>query len=94
MTTVNKVPSDIMNELTLISTALSNIFAAQRGGTTDTRVNLRSIAKFSGLTTNSVKSVFSGKTANIASYALVAKALGTTLIDVIKTINTTVSTSV
>lgn len=45
--------------------------------------NLRTVSKFSGLSVNSVKSVLTGKTANIASYSLIAKALGTNLIDIV-----------
>jgi transcriptional regulator with XRE-family HTH domain len=44
---------------------------------------IRAIATRSGLSVNSVKSILSGKTGNIASYDSVARALNTNLIDLI-----------
>jgi lambda repressor-like predicted transcriptional regulator len=69
-------PTDVTDEVTKIASALNAMFKSQSA-------NLRTIAKFSSMSVNSVKSVLSGKTANIASYSLIAKALGTNLIDVI-----------
>ena len=67
---------DITNEISAIAAELKKVFNNTKG-------NLRTIAKFSGMSVNSVKSVIAGKTANIASYCLIAKALGTTLTDLI-----------
>lgn len=75
MTTKN-YPAEITNEVSAIAARLSAEFKTSGG-------NLRTVAKFSGLSVNSVKAVLAGKTANIASYSLIAKALGTTLVDVI-----------
>ena len=76
--TQKNYPQDITNEINLISVELTKIF-------TKNKSNLRTIAKFSGMSVNSVKSVLAGKTANIGSYCMIAKALGTTLTDVIYT---------
>lgn len=73
------IPQDIIDEVAKIGNALQAIYAA-------TNSNLRTLAKFAGMTPNSVKSVLDGHTANISSYALVAKALGTNLVDVIAAI--------
>ena len=69
-------PEEISDEILSIGQALKNVFDTQKA-------NLRTIAMFSDMSVNSVKAVLSGKTANIASYALVAKALGTKLVDVV-----------
>lgn len=69
-------PANITNEISLIATELKNLF-------TTNKANIRTVAKFSGLSVNSVKSVLTGKTANIASYSLIASALGTNLIDLV-----------
>lgn len=69
-------PAEITTEITQIANELSKIFNNTKG-------NLRTISKFSSMSVNSVKSVLAGKTANIASYCLIAKALGTTLTDII-----------
>lgn len=69
-------PTEITDEIMEIANALKSIF-------TTTNSNIRTIAKFSSMSVNSVKSVLAGKTANIASYSLIAKALGTNLIDVV-----------
>lgn len=74
-------PIDITNEILVISAELSRLFKSNKG-------NLRNIAKFSGMSVNSVKAVLAGKTANIASYSLIAKALGSNLIYVIQAIHT------
>jgi lambda repressor-like predicted transcriptional regulator len=74
-------PTEIVNEITKIAGELNKVFKANKG-------NLRNIAKFSGMSVNSVKAVLAGKTANIASYAMIAKALGTSLMDVIHTAKT------
>ena len=42
-------------------------------------VSLKTIATNSGLSINSIKSIFKGSTANIASYDSLARALGTCL---------------
>lgn len=81
-------PVEILQEIASISNSLSSLFKSSK-------TNLRAIAKFSGLSVNSVKSVLAGETANIGSYALVAKALGTTLTKVIaNTYNTSTDTTV
>lgn len=72
-------PTDVHNEIVQISTALSSLVKS-------TNTSIRTIAQFAGISVNSVKSVLSGKTANIATYALIAKALGTNLIAVVQTI--------
>lgn len=69
-------PLDITEEINKIASALKQRYD-------NSKENLRNISRFSGLTVNSIKAVLNGKTANIASYSLVAKALGTTLIDII-----------
>lgn len=69
-------PTEITDEILSIGQAMKSIFDSQKS-------NLRTIAKFSDMSVNSVKAVLTGKTANIASYGLVAKALGTTLVDVV-----------
>jgi lambda repressor-like predicted transcriptional regulator len=75
-------PQDITDEVAKIATALDTLFKNQKS-------NLRNIARFASISVNSVKSVLAGKTANIASYSLIAKALGTTLTDVIYNIKAT-----
>ena len=77
-------PQDVLDQIQAIGAELACIFSLEK-------TNLRSISKFSNMSVNSVKSVLAGKTGNIASYALVAKALGTDLITVISKINTKVS---
>jgi hypothetical protein len=72
-------PKEITDEIELIGLAIKSLFESQKA-------NLRTIAKFSDMSVNSVKAVLTGKTANIASYSLVAKALGSTLLDVIEKI--------
>ena len=69
-------PEEITEEILSIGQAMKKVFDSQKS-------NLRLIAKFSAMSVNSVKAVLTGKTANIASYALVAKALGTSLVDVV-----------
>lgn len=76
-------PQDVLDQIQAIGAELACIFSLEK-------TNLRSISKFSNMSVNSVKSVLAGKTGNIASYALVAKALGTDLITVISKINTKV----
>jgi hypothetical protein len=44
--------------------------------------SLKTIATNSGLSINSIKSIFKGATANIASYDSLARALGTSLVEV------------
>jgi transcriptional regulator with XRE-family HTH domain len=48
-------------------------------------VSLKTIATNSGLSINSIKSIFKGATANIASYDSLARALGTSLLEVAST---------
>lgn len=72
-------PTDISNEISAISSELNSLIKT-------TKTNLRTIAQHAGISVNSVKSVLAGKTANIATYALIAKALGTTLTDIVKAI--------
>lgn len=73
-------PQEILAEVEAIGLALKTVFDSQGN-------NLRTIAKFSGMSVNSVKAVLNGQTGNIASYSLVAKALGTTLINAIATVS-------
>jgi lambda repressor-like predicted transcriptional regulator len=80
MTTKN-YPTEITDEVANIAKQLTIEF--NKCGS-----NLRTIAKFSSLSVNSVKAVLSGKTANIASYSLIAKAMGTTLVNVIHAMRT------
>lgn len=44
--------------------------------------SLKTIATSSGLSVNSIKSIFKGSTANIASYDSLARALGSSLFEV------------
>lgn len=74
-------PANITNEISLIAAELKALF-------TKNSANIRTVAKFSGLSVNSVKSVLSGKTANIASYSLIASALGSNLIDLVHGLKT------
>ena len=69
-------PADVTDEIAKISAQLSLLFKSGAN-------NLRTVAKFSGLSVNSVRSVLDGKTANIATYSLIAKALGSNLIDLV-----------
>lgn len=73
-------PNDVLEQIQAIGSKLSSIFNTES-------TNLRTISKFANMSVNSVKSVLAGKTGNIASYALVAKALGTDLISVVSDIN-------
>jgi len=75
-------PQEVTDEVLAIGQALKTLFEGQNS-------NLRTLAKFSDMSVNSVKAVLSGKTANIASYSLVAKALGTDLVSVIGTVGAT-----
>lgn len=68
--------NDVINDLAKIGAALSSLQKSSG-------INLRTIAKFSSLSVNSVKSVLAGKTGNIASYDMVARSLGSSLIGVI-----------
>ena len=77
-------PNDVVEQIQSIGNKLSTIFNKEK-------TNLRTISKFANMSVNSVKSVLSGKTGNIASYALVAKALGTDLITVISEIKNEVA---
>lgn len=77
-------PNDVVEQIQAIGNKLSTIFNNEK-------TNLRSISKFANMSVNSVKSVLAGKTGNIATYALVAKALGTDLITVISEISNEVS---
>lgn len=70
-------PTDVVDEVQAIGNALMEVFKASK-------TNLRAISRFSSMSVNSVKAVLAGNTANIASYSLVAKALGTDLITLIK----------
>ncbi len=84
-------PADVTEEISKISTQLATLFKSGAN-------NLRTVAKFSGLSVNSVRSVLDGKTANIATYSLIAKALGTNLIDLVAAVkastpSTTASTT-
>jgi len=80
-------PTDVTEEISKISNQLSTLFKSGAN-------NLRTVAKFSGLSVNSVRSVLDGKTANIATYSLIAKALGTNLIDLVANLkNSTPSTT-
>jgi len=75
--TQNKIyPNEILTEIQGIAGEMNSLFKTQKN-------NLRTIAKFAGISVNSVKSVLAGETANIASYSLVAKALGTSLTNVV-----------
>ena len=78
-------PNEITEEIQKISNELARLFKAGN-------YNLRNIAKFSSLSVNSVRSVLEGKTGNIASYCLIAKALGTTLVDVVSSLKPAVAT--
>lgn len=69
-------PAEITSEIQSIAATLHNLMK-------NSSSNIRTLAKFSSMSINSVKAVLDGKTANIASYCLIAKALGTNLIDVI-----------
>ena len=46
------------------------------------KIPLKALSASSGLSVNSIKSIFGGATANIASYDSLARALGSSLIDV------------
>lgn len=85
--TKKSYPTDVSNEIIQISAALSGLVKS-------TNTSVRSIAQFAGISVNSVKSVLSGKTANIATYALIAKALGTSLIAVVQSMGSTSTASV
>lgn len=77
MNTNKKVhPPEIIQEVEKIAKILSDEFAR-------TSANLRTIAKQANMSVNSVRTILEGKTANIASYALIAKALGTNLVELI-----------
>lgn len=78
-------PKEVTNEVLVIGQALKGLFNSQG-------CNLRTIAKLSDMSVNSVKAVLAGSTANIASYSLVAKSLGTTLLEVAFKIQTGTAT--
>ena len=61
---------------------LSKIGAAIYSLAKDQKQTLRKIAKSTGLSINSVKVVFSGKTGTITTYDTVARYLGTSLFEV------------
>ncbi len=65
-------PPEVTAEVLLISGLLSAEF-------TRTKSDLRCVAKSAGMSVNSVKNIIGGKTANIASYCAIAKAMGTSL---------------
>ena len=70
-------PPELKQDLIDVGAALTRIQKKNN-------IKYRSIAKFSSLSVNSVKSVLAGNTANIASYDMVARSLGTTLISLIQ----------
>jgi hypothetical protein len=75
---VNKAKTyspEVLNTIKKLGVSLQEI--QQRGN-----VSLKHIATNSGLSINSIKSIFKGATANIASYDSLARALGTSLIEV------------
>lgn len=51
------------------------------------KCSLRTISKISSLSVNTVKAVLNGETGNIASYSAVASAMGTTLLDIVKSMS-------
>lgn len=70
-------PVDITNEISAIAAELATL--QKKSG-----INVRTIAQFAGISINSVKSALAGKTANIATYVLIAKAMGTTFTAVVQ----------
>lgn len=72
--TNNKYSDTTINDLKMIGDVLLSYKQKEK-------IDFRSLAARSNLSVNSVKSVVNGKTGNIASYATVAEALGTTLLD-------------
>ena len=80
-------PVDVTNEISAIAEELSAL--QKKSGT-----NVRTIAQFAGISINSVKSALAGKTANIATYVLIAKAMGTTFTSVIQSMATQTTTNV
>jgi len=77
MNTNKKVhPPEILQEVEKIAKMLSDEFVR-------TNANLRTVSKQANMSINSVRTILEGKTANIASYALIAKALGSSLVDLI-----------
>ena len=80
-------PVDVTNEISAIAAELSAL--QKKSGT-----NVRTIAQFAGISINSVKSALAGKTANIATYVLIAKAMGTTFTSVIQSMAVQTTTNV
>lgn len=78
---MNKTTSTL-SDLKLIAQALYNILQSKK-------MTYKGVAGVSGLSVNTVKSIFVGEPANIANYDAVALALGTSLISVISSLATT-----
>lgn len=66
-------PSVVEDSLKAISTYLRDKF-------TQGKYTYRTVSAMSKLSVNSVKSILTGETANIASYDMVARAVGTSLV--------------
>jgi hypothetical protein len=62
--------------------SVNKIGSALHGMQIKNAVSLKTIATTSGLSVNSIKSIFKGATANIASYDSLARALGSSLLEV------------
>lgn len=74
---MQKATQDILDDIKMISKELAIVMTAKK-------MTYRALAQSTGLALNSVKSIIDGKPANIQNYAMVAKALGTSLGAILK----------
>lgn len=79
MNTATETNEKTIADLNMIGAALHNLYKANNDMT------LKKAAVASGLSVNSIKSIFQGSRANIANYDALARALGTSLVEVVLT---------
>jgi hypothetical protein len=65
-----------------VLTAVKTIGSALQTYQQKNNASLKTLSTASGLSINSIKSIFKGATANIASYDSLARALGSSLIEI------------
>lgn len=78
---MKKPTAQTLSDIALIGASLSKIMASKK-------MTFRFLAQDSGLSINSVKTILSGGTANIACYDMISRSLGTTLLSVVNSLDT------
>lgn len=70
-------PNDTLVSIQSIGASLTKLMESSK-------MSMRGVSQVSGIAVNSIKSVLQGATANIATYDMVARALGSSLIEVVQ----------